>query len=253
MSLGRIAVISVSALALATAAQSQTITSRYSNMQYDAVYGGGGDSWTPNEDVTETTLLNHDSNEMEFEDARAGFVLNNPERPWSADVSIGHYQSYEFIGPANNFQSIFTSMGSLASVGSTGEGVALMIGSQELTFEFTLHQETLAHLYGEVTLLPDGQNLNAQLLLQRFNGFNWDTVFNSWFLPGQEGEFDNQYNLDAGNYRILGYVANWVTGNQEQVNTVDYQLDITPIPEPATVTMLGLGGLAMARRRRRSK
>ena len=70
---------------------------------------------------------------------------------------------------------------------------------------------------------------------------------------GQEGEFDNQYNLDAGNYRILGYVANWVTGNQEQVNTVDYQLDITPIPEPATVTMLGLGGLAMARRRRRSK
>jgi hypothetical protein len=43
-----------------------------------------------------------------------------------------------------------------------------------------------------------------------------------------------------------------VTGNQYDSGFVPYAVDIVPVPEPATMCVLALGGLAMLRRRKRA-
>lgn len=240
---------------LTTAAQAQTLTSRFSQQNFNATYGGGATVFTPNANVPDSTLVASDLEFQQFNDSQNGFINNDPNRPWSATVALEQTHSYSVTGPLSNFTSIAASGQTFVAAAASGEGLATMVAANQgntLELYFTLTSSTLANLRGNVSLVPDGQNLSAYVTLQKFDGIVWQNIFNSLFLPGQEGTFNNNYNLASGSYRIIGLSAgNAFAGvRPSQTNTWNYNLQV--VPEPGTMAALGLGALALVRRKRKA-
>lgn len=197
------------ALALAmcacSLASAQTLVSRASHIVYNAVYGGGPDVWTPSDDVMDGTLLSGDDEFLHYSDSQAGFILDNPERPWSAEVSITAEHAYEVAGPLKDFSRIDATGSTIGTADSSGEGLANLISSNpgnQLALYFDLSAPQPVRLQGLTEQVADGFGA-ADVLLQRFDGFSWGIVFWSAFLPGSYGAFDASYDLPAGEYRII--------------------------------------------------
>lgn len=243
------------ALIAASPAHAQTLTSRFSQQNYQSTYGGGGDVWSPTDSVTNGALLAADDESFAMSDTRNGFIVNDPNRPWGASVGFQAVHGYQVTGPLASFSRIRASGSTTLTATSSGEGVALMISANPgntLELYFSLTSASLARLSGEVSLNPDGQNLAAQVTLQRFDGIVWQNVFNSLFLSGQEGVFDNDYDLTPGSYRIVGLSAGNAFHQTRTHLTNGWSYDLQIVPEPATVLALGTGVLALIRRRRRA-
>jgi hypothetical protein len=239
--------------ALSAVVPAQNLTSRSTTLNYQATYGGGGDAFTPSDLVTDSQLLTSDNDSLAFQDTRAGFVNNDPFRPWGAGVGVDMVQGYLIDGPLGSFTRIQSSGSTSVAASSSGEGLA-SIGAlnpgNELRFDFTLATARQARISGNVSLLPDGQNLHAGVALQRFDGIVWAYVFNSLFLPGQEGVFDNQLNLAAGDYRLTAFASGdaFHVVRPTQDNAWNYDLQV--VPEPGAMATLGLGLAALFGRRK---
>ncbi|MEQ1932592.1 MAG: PEP-CTERM sorting domain-containing protein [Fimbriimonadaceae bacterium] len=231
----------------------QTITSRFSHLNYNAVYGGGGDAFTPSDSIEDTGLVAADSEALAFADSKAGFILGDPNRPWNASVETDLSHSYAITGSLSNFSRIVSSGRSMVAAAAGGEGLALMNSGNPgnvLQFEFTLTSSTTARLRGAFNLNPDGQNLAGEVALQRFDGIVWQYQFTTLFLPGQEGAFDETFNLSAGMYRLTGGASGNAFHGVRPIQDNDWNYDFQAVPEPATMAALGLGIAALLRRRR---
>lgn len=247
------AAVLVTALCAGTL-HAQTLTSRLSTLNYQATYGGGGDASSPSDTVTDGELLSSDSSELNFVDSRAGFINNNPERPWGASVSVALSHAYSVTGPLDAFTRIQASGSADLSAASSGEGLASMISSNpgnSLELRFTLTAPTTGTLSGQVELTPDGQNLAAFVTLQRFDGIVWANIFNSLFLSGQEGIFDQPLSLTAGEYRVIGTTGGNVFHNVRPSQTNTWSYDLRLVPTPGAALALALGCATTSTRRRR--
>jgi hypothetical protein len=241
-------------MAASAASGAATLTSRLSQLSFAATYGGGETAFTPGGPATDGALLATDSNELNFADSVAGFVLNDPERPWNASVGLAAQQTYAVTGPLSDFSRIQASGRTAVSASAGGEGLATMVAQSpgnSLELYFTLSDSVPATFSGVVDLSPDGQNLAAGVALQRFDGIVWANLFNSLFLVGQEGVFDLDLALTPGEYRVQSFA----TGNAfagvrpSQENTWRYDLQIVP-GAGGGVALLAGGVLAGVRRRR---
>lgn len=253
MNVARLALVAVLASA-ASLTFSQNLTSRLSTLNYQATYGGGGDTFTPSESAVDNELLTFDTDTMAFSDSRSGFILGDPGRPWGADVSVSAFNSYITEGPLDNFTRILAQGRVRVEAASSGEGLANMTAvnpGSELKFEFSLASAKQASLEGYVSLAPDGQTLHVGVALQRFDGIVWANVFNSAFLPGEEGTFNNVYNLSAGNYRLVSYASGNAFHGVRPFQDNSWNYDFQVVPEPGTMSALALGLAAVARRRKR--
>ena len=235
----------------------QQLVSRSSTADVSATYGGGGDVSTPNGSASNTSLVLSDSLALSYSDSRNGFINNDPGRPWSASVSSSTAHGYTVSGSLANFSEISASGGTTVAAAAGGEGLATISSGSALELRFTLANATDMRLVGSVSLIPDGQNLASYVTLQRFDGFAWANVFNSLFLPGQEGTFDNSFNLLSGDYRIIGSSSGnaYFGVRPSQDNAWNYRLQAQAVPEPGTAALLAMsavGGLKRLRARRRS-
>lgn len=238
-------------LGLATVAPAQNLTSRLSDVRYNATYGGGSSVSTPNDLVTSTALDATGSVALPFSASGGGYVNFNPMRPWGASVSTDQSHRYEVIGALTQFKSIAAQGKTQVQAAATGEGLATIVASNELTLAFTLAGTQKMRLAGMASLIPDGQNLASSVALQRWDGIVWANVFNSLFLAGQEGTFDTEMDLIAGSYRITGASSGNAFAGVRPSQENEWSYTLTTVPEPATMATLALGALAALRKRRR--
>lgn len=246
----------VIALAAASGVEAQSLNSRLSQLAYAAVYGAGGDTFTSSASVTYNTLDLAASPLMSFADARSGFVLENPDRPWSAAVDVEAAHEFSITGSIAEFSRIQASGRSEVAVAATGEGLAQMFvpsGGNQLEFTFTLGSTVSANLAGSVTLAPGYGYLSGNVILQQFNGFIFATIFSTLSLPGEQGNFNLDLELTAGEYRLIaGSDASgfaFAEGPPAVFAENSWSYDLTIVPAPASALVLAAGFLRGRRRR----
>lgn len=219
----RLALSAGLALALAHSARAQSLISRESTLNYNYVYGAGGDSHTANITIPDNTLLASDSEQTGDSGATSGTLPGDPPRPYSAGVSCDLEHEYAVAGPLNNFRSITATGYSNAVTSSSGFGTAQMIATNpgnSLTLYFDLSTPVYYSLSGSIAL--DEAGFSSGVALQRFDGIVWAQVFNSIFLPGGQGAFSSSGTLSPGQYRIGSSLAVDAFGNENKTGTYNY-------------------------------
>jgi hypothetical protein len=243
------------AVALASGANAQNLTTRLTQQNWNAVYGGGETAFTPSDSFTTGALLASDTNSMAFADSQSGYVLGDPQRPWSASVSVFATQSFSVTGPLENFSRIDAAGRALLQASASGEGLAAIHcvnPGNYLLFEFSVDAPIQANLSGIVSLDPNLQNLTADVTLLKFDGFIWGYVFSTIFLPGQEGVFDQNLDLGPGQYRLASVAGGGAADIVQPYVDNSWSYSFSVVPEPATLATLGVGVAALLRRWRRS-
>jgi len=218
----RIAFIGVvTAVFLTESTFGQSITSRYSKLNFNYVYGAGGDSHTGGNIIEDNVLLATDTETAGFSDGTSGVLPNNES--YSAAVSCDLNQSYLITGPLTAFESISASGDVDVASAAAGAGVALMFSTNpgnELLFHFNVATSVHYDLGGNFTH-PDPGVFHG-VLLQRFNGFTWESVFSTFFLPN--GPFASSGFIQPGQYRLWSFIGVNVQGSQTLSTSYDYTL-----------------------------
>lgn len=246
-------VAGVIALATAASVEAQSLNSRMSRLEYTTVYGVAEDTFTSSALQSSADVDLAGSLLLSFADSKAGLVLDDPGRPWSASVAVLNGHEFSITGSVSEFSRIQASGSTEVSAAATGEGSALMtvpsVGNR-LEFGFTVGSTVSANLSGLVTLAPGYGFLSGSVILQRFDGFIFVSIFNSLSLPGEQGAFDVDLELTAGEYRLIGdsnASAFAFAASATAENSWSYELTI--VPAPASVLVLAAGGLLRRRRR----
>lgn len=245
----------VIAVAAASGVEAQSLNSRFSRLEYAGVYGAADQTSTASGLETRNTLDLSDSLSQAFTGSRKGFVLQDPLRPFFGAVGVSNGQNYSITGPVSQFTRIEASGLSESTADASDEGLAQMIVpslGNRLEFQFMLGSSVSANFSGSVSLATGASFLNGWVTLQRFDGIVWVGVFDSFGLPGQQGSFNVDLELIAGEYRLIGDSnATAFAGGEIASSTVEnsWSYDLTIVPAPASAIVLAAGGLLRRRRR----
>jgi hypothetical protein len=102
-------------------------------------------------------------------------------------------------------------------------------------------------------LAPGYGFLGGSVILQRFDGFIFATIFNTLSLPGEQGAFNLDLELTAGEYRLIGdsnaSAFAFAGGAASATAENSWSYDLTIVPAPASALVLAAGGLLRRRRR----
>lgn len=221
------------ALLFAMGASAQVITSRRSQMNYNYVFGGGGDSYTGNDSDDDNALLPTAGQHLQYDQGYSGVLPNG--QPWAAGTACNLLNDYLITGPLNDFTKIEVAGQSRCVAYSSGAGLAAMyannVGNQ-VQFQFTLPRPRIYSFDAAVTV-TDG-TYPGEVYLQRFNGFNWEYVATTLFLPSGIGTISTTGTLLAGPYRVIGGVSISAQGNQDR--TASYNFTYQNLPNNVTIS-----------------
>lgn len=232
---------------LVASAHAQTLTGRSSTLNYDYVYGAGGDTHADGDLVADNALLAGDIEGAGFSGWTSGVLPNG--QAYYAGVFSDLDLQYTVNGPLALFQSIHAGATSAVAASTSGAGSAVMLASNPgngLILNFTIDNPTTFRLTGSISH-PNPMAFSF-VALQYFDGIVWQNgIFNSSIhLPGGVGPFDISGTLAPGLYRMNSALALNAQPNQQLAAAYSYQLTV---PEPATLSIMLLGLLVAARRR----
>ncbi|MBC8065027.1 MAG: PEP-CTERM sorting domain-containing protein [Chlorobia bacterium] len=164
-----------------------------------------------------------------------------------------------FVLAASGAHAAFT-----MTLDQPNQSIVLPLVSTDLIFTGTITKDEQGQAGGATTTIAfPALPSNSDYLSSAFNStayFTWVTtagttpftgeLFRVTVLPtSQLGLHD--FNVGApGNLPYVQVTYNGVTGNQYDSGRVLYTVNVTPVPEPATLCALGLGALALLRRKR---
>ena len=221
-------------LLVSAAAHAQAVEYRVSKLGYLGGFGGGED-WEGFSSATEwTTPLLSDERAISVAESGDGLVLKDPDRPWSGAIALEMGHEYVITGTVKQFSRIEANGSLEASAGATGEGIAQMLVPTEgnlLEFGFTLAEATDARLTGNVSIDPDKLS-STVVTLYHFNGFSWVSIFSTYFIPSQEGDFDFSQKLGPGLYSLYTFCSGSAIapGDPSQVSSWSYRLELGSAP-----------------------
>ncbi|MBL8765350.1 MAG: hypothetical protein JNM07_13895 [Phycisphaerae bacterium] len=203
----------------------QVLTARQSTLNYNYVFGGGADSHTGGEFRDRLTPLASDSDEMSFADSTSGALPGG--QPYSAGATAHLSHGYAVAGAPGEIQSISVHASTEVVAAVTGAGSAVMHAvnpGNQIVLSFTVGRAVAYRLSGAITL--PGPSPFSGVALQRFNGFNWESIFDSVFIPGGQGPFDLSGTLATGQYRIRSEINLSAGANEAWAASYDYLLDV---------------------------
>ena len=228
----------------------QNITARTTNMNWDAIYGGGPTIFQPFDNFSSSAMESSFSNNMNFSDAQNG----DWPIPWAAAVAIDINQSFSVVGPYSNFTSISANLHGSKSQGASGIGAAGMqsiLPGNELIFNFSVASSMNFSLAGDFHYDETFPFVDSVVSIQTYNGFFWSDMIGVSTTPlGNSGSFNFTGNLNAGDYRLYSY-STLHSGPAVQSSSNNYTLtNLDAVPEPGTMIIVGAAAL-LARRRKR--
>ena len=226
----RLTVSALLALCLATPALAQVITGRESSLNYNYVFGAGGDTRTGGDQRSRSNLLTSDSDSLDYFGSTSGTLPGG--QPYNASVFCAVQHQYTVAGRSWEIDAI-TGMGySSLSASTTGLGSAGVFAANpgnDVLLTFTVEQAVAYRLSGSLVQPDSGRT--ASVALQRYDGFTWQYVFYSLFLPAGTESFDVSGTFTPGQYRVRGNISMNASANTTRTASYTYTLD-TP----------GLGG-----------
>ncbi|MBS0197911.1 MAG: hypothetical protein JSR77_14240 [Planctomycetes bacterium] len=225
----RISVLSCIALGLLTSsAAAQALSGRSSTLNFNYVYGAGGDTHSGNDSRSRSSLLATDFDDMHFSGSTSGVLPG--DHPYYGGVLVDLHHTYEIMGSPAEMESISASASTQVVAGVSGAGSAVMHAvnpGNEITLSFTVQSPVAFRLHGSIAL--PGASPFSYVALQRFNGFNWEYVFYSAFLPNGQGPFDLSGTLVPSEYRISGVLSISAGANENYTAGYNYALEVPGI------------------------
>lgn len=206
-------------------AAAQTLTSRASTVNYNYVYGAGGDTHSDNVQILDGALLATDAETAHYDGSTSGVLPGGT--PYSAGVDVQLDHNYTITGPLNAFSSIHAEGVTDVSSAISGGGVATMQSTNpgnRLLFHFETTTPMHYRLSGEVAL--PAASFFSYVTLQRFDGFTWAYVATTAFSPNAVTPFDFSATLQPGQYRLDANLALGVNASASQHGTYQYTLSI---------------------------
>lgn len=220
----RIAIPGLLAIAaVAAPASANTLTSRYSKLNFNYVYGAGADSHTDSAVVEDASLLSADTETTGHIGSTSGVLPGGT--PYSAGIDCDLDQTYSISGPLTAFESITASAEIDAASSISGAGIASLQCTNpgnELLFHFTVSTSVHYGLTGSFDHPNPGVFSGIQL--QRFNGFGWSTLFTTFFTPN--GPFNAHGTLIPGDYRMHSFIGVNTFGSQAAATSYNYTLSV---------------------------
>lgn len=201
-------------------------TGRYSKINYAYVYGIGGEVYQDAQAIEDSTLLQTDFEQLMFGQSNSGVSGGNP---WAAGVSTNQVHTYTRTGPATDTIRLEAQGQTDLFTHASGGAIAQMQNANpgnELIQYFTVQSPQSYYLSGQIIIPP--QALPSQILLQKYNGFNWDTMYSTWWLPGYTGSFNVNSIMLPGDYRLIASIYENAFGNETDHCAYDYALYFDP-------------------------
>lgn len=217
-------------------------------LNYDYVYGSGGDSHADSGRLVRTSTAASDSDSLFFSGGTSG-------DGYTASVAVNTLTNYSVVGPLNSFLELF-GMGSVSGEAlATGTGLALMNASNpgsQMIARFDVASARDYAFVGDIEADPGEIGAGHIVALQQFDGLVWQNLYTTWQLPGLQGHFDQTLNLQPGQYRVFSQVG--IKADSNEVWSTSYSYHVIPmgVPEPMTGLALLPALLVMRRRKRRA-
>lgn len=245
--------LALAALLSAGVAQAQvSLSTRESTITYNYLYGWSTDLHQANEEFHDYALESSDSMTHGYSGTTSGSFASFS---WDAGATGDFTHQYSIGGTLSNMTSITASASSAVTNYALGDGLAESDSQNPgnlINFEFNVSGDTeysLSATYGGV----NGYNPTL-LRLQKWDGFAWQYIATNFF-DGPSGTISSSGNLTGGLHRmwsevdIASYFINENASNGEYVYTLTFG---QPVPEPATLAILGVGALCVRRRLKRN-
>lgn len=224
-------------LTLAAASQAQfVVTERNSFMTVSYQFGGGLETFPGSNSIGSSELNSEFDLNLSGNENGSGFTEFGM---WEAGIAYNLDNSY------NPFEGGWTGVGRISlSTFANGDGFSTLEAidpGNELIVRFDVIGPIQYSVLGTAT--ADGT-----FAIQKSGALGWETIYSS---NGPNGLFQTGGILGVGDYRIVSAGHATSTGTMMQDSAWGYSFSAQPVPEPATMAMFSLGGLAFLRRRKR--
>lgn len=228
-----------------TASAEMVMSSRLSNVDFDFLYGYANQGNSGQGADSDGNLLATDGIGLSGTDSGSGDYLGTL---WGAGVTWDISQGYSIDGGLATATRIsssgITSLSSYASAPYVTSGVSSRLSGNQLALSFMVPFDQQFHLAGMLqSSLPLNRNL-ATIYIYRDDGAGWVT----WRVVPANTTFDDFFTIPGGSYQIVSTAVAAAGGNENVGASWDYTLEV--VPEPTSLVLLGLGAMALARRRK---
>ncbi len=202
------------------------VLSRVTTFHYNWVHGGGPDTHTADQIFEYNSNLMSDSHSINATDHAEGTWFTHW---WNTDVWADLSQTYNMTNSYGKVSRILADLS--AHTKTTAFGTIPTANSlttnpgNSLEIHFKPAKPCKFNLSGSVL---GGSSIGAYVILQRFNGFNWEYLFASFFTPGDDVTFNqNGVLLMGSEYRLIAAVDSIARENQELTKTGSFDFKIT--------------------------
>lgn len=238
-------------LAVTQFAYAQNLVSRDSTIRYNYAYGAGGNIIMDTVVETSNVVQQIDSMNGSYSDEIFGELAGNIQYSASVDITLGHI--YEVTGSLSNFTKLKGGGSTFVSAAATGAGSAFIASTNpgnDMNLYFDVANSINFHLYGNLTFTESELGPGNVVALQKWDGASWQNTFTTFSLAGQQGDFNINGILTAGQYRMKSQIVVDAVNPQSTAGVYAYNLEV--VPEPITMFAIAPAALLFARRKKKN-
>ncbi|MCC6686088.1 MAG: hypothetical protein IT205_03745 [Fimbriimonadaceae bacterium] len=206
-------------------ASAQVLTSRYTKLNHNYVFGAGGDSNTGDDLWERSDIEPSSSHGLTFTDSTSGSMPN----PYTAAVDVDINFTTTVTGSLPTFTGITSVHDTDCEGVASGAGSALMFSNNPGNMSEMIFSLARPRRYSMVGLASQVGGGFSEVTVRRWDGFAWTIFQTTLFLPGSVGSFNWAGTMPIGQFKVTSSSgAN--AFNDHRVAHADYDLQMLPSP-----------------------